>query len=266
MAKNMGVTIIDEEALAELRESYPLEQSYQRATFPRLGMVSQDKTEKVGKTIKLVAEAGMFYTEVATDEVDDYGKKVWEKTELGDQIEAIVLYERKQLKFYDQPNNTFTNSPIFDDAEQVVPLFSNKAEVDRGTPKELKSRAKYQGLTAAGKPTSKLADVRVLYVLLDGTVYQLDLQGSSAYSFSDYKKKVHSPNTMVTQFGSESKVNGSIAWNQMTFTNLRALSAEELADVVKFVRQIKAGVAAEKALFAGVIKGETAEDKQLREF
>lgn len=261
MAKK-ELAVVNEKALAELRESYPIEQGYQRATFPRLGMYSQDKTEKVGKIINLIAEAGTFYTENVSDEVDEDGKKVWSKVELGNTIKGIIVYERKQLKFYDQPNNIFTNSPIFDDADQIIPLFSNKQEVDRGTPKELKSRKEYQGLTAAGKPTSKLADVRILYVIVDDVLYQLDLQGTSAYSFSGYKKNVGAPNAMVTKFGSEPKVNGSIAWNQMTFTNLRTLNAEELEQVLTLSRQLKDGVTQEKAYFAALAPY-SAEEKKL---
>ena len=244
------IAIIDEEALNELKNSYPIEQSYQRKIFPRIGMVSQDKTEKVGKTVKLVAEAGMFYTEVQTDEVDENEKKVYKKTDLGESMEGIIIFERKQLKFYDQPNNTFTSSPIFDNPEEIIPLFSNKQEVDRGTPKELKSRKKYQGLTAGGRPTSKLMDVRILYVIVDGTLYQMDLQGSSGYAFGDYKKKVQHPNTVLTVFNSEAKENGATKWNQMTFINKRPLKTDEVAEVLTLTREIINGLASEKAYYS----------------
>lgn len=253
--KEQGVAVINEEARAELRQSYPVEQTYHHTFFPRLRMVSQDKTQesknpKTGKKeLTIVAEAGEFYTERKTDEVDDQGKTKWELTQHGDTIEGVILYERKQLSYYDSANNTFTNSPIYDDAEEVVPLFSGGKEVDRGTAKELKSRPQYAGKTAAGKPKSNLADVRILYVLFDGEVYQMNIQGSSGYAFLKYKRDIQFPNEVVTKFGSEAKENGSIRWNQMTFTRVRALEGE-LDEVLGYVRQIRDGVTQEKAYFA----------------
>lgn len=242
------VTAPSEEVLDELRASYPVEESHTRTRFPRLGLFSQDVVEGKGKAMKVVTEAGTFFTERMTGEEDENGKKVFEKTELGDAIDGIILYERKQLRYYDKDTNTFTNSPVFDGNDEVVPLFSNKAEVDRGTPAELK--AKYPGVTLKGKPKSNLEDVRVLYVLYEGELYQMDIRGTSAYSFSDYKKKVQNPSIYLTAFGSEPMENGSTRWNKMIFEVGRPISAAEAKVVVDHVRSIKEAIAQEKAHFA----------------
>src|ERR1035437_7623570 len=172
MSKEL-VTKLNEEQLVQLENSYPVETSFNRILLPRLSMISQDKTEGKGKAMKVVAEAGTFQTEVQTEEVDENGKKVWEKKELGTEIEAVILYERKQLRFYDSANENYTSSPIYDNEDQIVPLFCDKAEVARGTPAELKAIPAYQGLSAKGKPISKLEENRILYVLLDEVVYQM---------------------------------------------------------------------------------------------
>ena len=267
MQKNKGlVKAVPKELLAELEQSYPVERNINRVYLPRLGMVSQDvieevKDKKTGKKkINVITEAGTFYTEVQSDELDENGKKTWERTELGTTIEAIIIFERKQLKFYDSDNNTFINSPIFDSPDEVVPLFSKGKEISRGTPAELKKD--YPGLSSKGKPLSKLQDVRVLYVLLENVLYQLSLQGTSAYSFADYKKSILHPNTWVTQFESEHMENGSTVWNKMVFGAVRAITAEEAERVVEITREIKAGIDQAQAFYANQRTEEAAADRE----
>lgn len=256
MAKNTEVAVVASEgALAVLRDFYPVEQGFQRTFYPRLGMYSQDVTEGKGKSMKVVAEAGTFYIEKQTDEVNEEGKKIWEKKEIGTEIEAIVLFQRKQLKFYDGEN--YTSSPVYDSEEEILPLFCNKVEVDRGTVKELKSREKYQGTTAKGKATSKLEENRVLYVLYDGEVYQMNLRGTSMFAFLTYSRKV-TPNTVVTIVRSEAKENGAISWNQMTFEAKRVITGPEAEQVISHLEDIKGEIGAEKGYFAS-LKGETIE-------
>lgn len=244
-------TAVSEESLALLRESYPVETTFQRIMLPRLGLVSQDVTEGKGKAMKVVTEAGTFYTEKQTDELDENDKKIWEKEEIGIGIEGIVLFQRKQLRFYDSSNETYTSSPIYDNDEEVIPLFCNKQEVDRGTPAELKAKEEYQGLSAKGKPISKLEDNRILYVLYNGEVYQMNLRGTSMYAFKKYASTTL-PNSVVTAFGSEAKENGSISWSQMTFQVSRQLNQKEANDIIKRVQEIKEAIMAEKGQYAPV--------------
>lgn len=245
--KETGVSVVDEKALAELKAAFPVEQGVNRVFLPRLGLVSQDKFEGKGKNAKLIKEAGQFFKEVQTEELDENQKKIWEHEDLGLAIEGIILYQRKQLRMYDEATETYTSSPVYDNEDDVVPLFCEKKEVARGTPAELK--ALYQYKDKDDKTKSKLEDNRILYVLYDEEVYQLNLRGSSMYSWLTYARKV-SPPTVVTTFGSEAKEKGSIEWNMMTFNVSRALNGKEVEEVLTKVREIKEGIDAEKQHYA----------------
>ncbi len=247
MTKNKEVAIVDEESLALLRNQFPVEQGFNRISYPRIGFFSQDQTEGKGKAMKVVAEAGTFYTEKQGDEVDEAGKKIWVKDEVGKEIELIILYRRKQLKFFD--GEFYTSSTVYDEDNETVVLFKDKKEVDRGTPAELKSRPIYQGKSAKGKDVSKLEENRLLYVLYDGIVYQMNLRGTSMYAFMTYSK-VQSPNTVVTSITSEAKENGAISWNQMVFTAKRGINAEELQEVLQYTAEIKGSLEEEKGFYA----------------
>lgn len=267
--KNELSVVASEESLAILRDSYPVESGFQRTFYPRLGMYSQDVTEGKGKAMKVVTEAGMFYVEYQSDEIDpETGKKIWTREEIGTSFEAIILFQRKQLRFYDSANETYTSSPVYDLDDEVLPLFCNKAEVDRGTPAELKSREIYKGKSAKGKDISKLEDNRILYVLYKDKVYQMNLRGTSMYAFKTYKSKIASPNTVLTHMSSEAKENGSIAWNQMTFEAKRTITQEEADQVQAHLENIKGDIAAEKGYFASlkenVIEGESEADRAFR--
>lgn len=251
-------TLPDEQTLALLREQFPSEQGFVRNMLPRLGMVSQDVMEGKGKAMKVVTEAGTFYIEKQTDEevdiLDDNGKKVgskkkWEREELGDTVEGVIIFQRKQLRYFDEANETYTSSPIYDSDADVIPLFCEKKEIDRGTPKELK--AKYEYTDKNGKVKSNLEDNRILYVLYEGEVYQLNLRGTSMYSFMAYTRKILVP-AVLTTFSSEANENGAISWNKMMFDKKRDLSAEEVKIVIDHVLDIKQGIAAEKEYFASL--------------
>lgn len=252
---------VSEEKLALLRSEFPMESGFQRAVLPRIAFKAQDVTEEVKnaktgkKEIKILIEAGTFTEErPGEDEDEDTGKKVWTKDELGDEFEGIIMFERKQLRYYDEGTETFTSSPIYDSEEEVVPLFCDKAEVERGTPAELK--AKYPGgKTRKGKPKSLLEDNRILYVLKDGAngceVFQLNLRGSSMYSYMEYKRTVRpAVPAVLTVFNSAAQDNGSVSWNQMTFEAVRNLSSSEVDEVIGHVQDLKEAIAAEKSFYA----------------
>lgn len=246
-----------EEALALLRQEYPTEMGFNRTLLPRFGLVSQDVTEEVRdpktkkKTLNIVAEAGTLYTEKQGEEEeegeDGVKRKKWERTDLGAETEGVILYQRKQLKYYDESTEKYTSSPVYDTDDEVIPLFLEKKEIARGTPLELKKL--YPGVNQAGKAVSKLEDNRILYVLIDGDIHQLNLRGSSMYSFLTYARKTLPP-SVLTKFSSEAKEKGSINWNMMTFEAVRGLTESEVQEVLEKVGEIKGGIETEKAYYA----------------
>lgn len=251
--------VMTEEQLALLRDSYPVEKGFTRILLPRLGLVSQDVVEGKGKSMKVVTEAGTFFTESQTDEVNEEGKKVWDRQEIGTSIQGTILFQRKQLRFYDSANQSYTSSPIYDNDDQVVPLFANKAEVAKGTPKELQARPEFQGLSAKGKPISKLEEQRVLYVLYKDTVFQMTVRGTSMFAFLTYVRG-NLPPSVLTEFDSEEKQNGSISWSQMTFETVRQLDSKEATVVQEKMNEIRTAVEAEKNFYKSA---DTKADKEL---
>lgn len=232
MAKKEITKVASNEALAELNQAYPVERGGQSITLPRLGMFSQDKTEETGsgknKKITVVNAAGEFYIEKQSEETDENGKAVWKKEEIGTEIEGIIFFKRYQLSFYDEGTETYTSSPVYDSKDEVIPLFSDKKEVDRGTSEELKQR--YMYTDKSGKEKSKLEEHRILYILYEGKPHQLNLRGSSMYSLLSYERKVQVP-TVITRFSSEFMKKGEITWNKMTFSVVRTLTAEEATTI-----------------------------------
>lgn len=269
--KETGLSVVvSPEAMERLRQDFPVEQGFTRVLLPRLGMVSQDVTEEVRdpktkkKEIKLITEAGQFFIEKQTDEENEEGRRIWSHDEI-EAPEGIILFQRKQLRMYDESTQLYTSSPVFDDEAQVLPLFCDKKEVARGTPKELK--AKYEFTDKEGKTKSKLEDNRILYVLYEDTVYQMNLRGSSMYSYLTYTRDLNKkgivPPAVVTQFGSEAKSKGTIDWNMMTFTASRGCTKAEIADVQERMTDIKSGIAQERSFFAAkdIQQGEDESDE-----
>ncbi len=258
MTKKELATTADAETLAALRESFPMETGFQRIKLPRIGLVSQDKTEGKGKQMKVTAEAGTFYIEKETDEINaETGRKVWSHDEIGTEFEGIILYQRKQLRFFDENTEMYTSSPVYDNYDEIIPLFSNKSEIARGTPAELK--AGYKFINKEGKERSKLEDNRILYVLYEDDLYQLNLRGSSMYAFMTYSRTVL-PNSVLTHFSSEAKEKGSIEWNQMTFKAKRSLDATEATSVLNRAKEILLAIKLEKGQYVDANKAKA--DKQ----
>lgn len=246
---------LNDEALALLRSMYPQEEGYTRLMLPRLSFTSQDVMEGKGKNKKVVIAAGTFFTEHQTEDTDENGKKVWEKIELGDTVDGIIIYKRKQLRMYDEATEEYSSTPIFDTNEDIVPLFCKKKEVARGTVAQLKAMyAKKETNQKTGEEyvTSALKDNAILYVLIDGELYQLNTHGTSMRSFIDYSKSVLVASVMTT-FNSEENKNGSTEWNKMIFKAKRQITAEELETVVANIKAIKDAVDGEKAYFAGLL-------------
>ena len=268
MAKEKQTTAVavHDESLEALAALFPVEPSFDRVQLPRLGMFSQDKTEGTGKAKKVVTEAGTFYIERQTDEVDEEtGRKLWAKDELGTEIEGIILFQRKQLRSYDESSGTFTSSPIYDNDDEIVPLFANRAEVARGTPAELMSRDEFATTdNQTGKEKSSLEENKILYIEYEGEIYQMGLRGSSMFSFKGWRRKLGTvpPSAIVTKFSSTPEKKGSIEWNKMSFEQVRPLTKKELADTLEKVREITDGIAQEKAFFASRSPAKTEEDER----
>lgn len=248
--KDLAITASNE-VLAQLAEAYPQEKGGSYITLPRLSLVSQDKTEVTGKgkdkQITIIATAGDFYTEKQGDEVDEEGKKIWDKKEIGTEFEGIIFFKRHQLKMYDEATEEFTSSPVYDSPDEVIPLWCDKKEVARGTPAELK--AKYMFTNKKGKEVSALEDNRIVYVLYKGEAYQINLRGSSMYSLMSYERTVSAP-TVVTEFSSEAMEKGEICWNKMTFKAVRKLTTEEAQKIAELQREAIQAIQAAKVGFA----------------
>jgi hypothetical protein len=242
MTKEIAVAP-SEEAIAELRSSFPVTVGFTKTFLPRISFASQDQTEGKGKSLTVTAEAGTFFTEIQGAD------KEWTKEALGVSIEGTILYYRKQLKFYDSSDEKYTSSPVYDNDDESVILFKDKKQVDKGTPAELKARPQYQGVSAKGKPISKLEENRILYVLYKDAVYQMSLRGTSMYSFLTYARTTLPP-SVLTKFNSEPKQNGATEWNQMTFEVVRPLDAEEVAVVMSKTKEIIEAVEMEKAFYS----------------
>src|SRR3990167_10692151 len=241
-------TLPNERALTELKASFPVEQGFTRSFLPRLSMVSQDRTEGKGKSMKVVAEAGTFFEERQDEEENGEGKKEWIKKELGSKVKGIILYQRKQLRLYDEKTEMYTSSPIYDEENQVIPLFCNKAEVARGTPADLKALYQYE---KDGKTKSKLEDNRVLYVLKDDEIFQLSLRGSSMYSWMTFARKVLPPSVLI-ELSSEAMEKGQIKWNKMIFEVVKPLNTKEVTAILAKIKEIKEGIQEEKNYYAAV--------------
>lgn len=242
--KNQEVAVVDKKMLAELKDLYPVEQnSFTKIMLPRLSFSSQDVMSGEGKKKVCTVEAGTFFTERQSDEVNAEGKKIWKKEEIGSAMTGVILYHRYQLSYYDESTEEYTSSPVYDSQDEVLPLWCNKKEIARATPKELK--AMYKFIDKDGKEKSKLKDNRVLYVLYQGELMQLDLHGSSMFSFMKYARTVV-PASVMTAFASEPQEKGTIKWNMMTFKPVHNLPAEQIQDVILKVKDIVMAIQAEK--------------------
>lgn len=257
-----------EEKLALLRNSFPEDPGFQSKQLPRIGLISQDVVEqgrdKQGKKVmKVVTDAGEFFLDVQDEEEtkleDGSKKKLWNKTFLGTTIEVIFAFQRKQLKHYD--GQSYTSSDVYDSVNDVIRLWKDGAEIDSGTVKELQGRKQYQGLSAKGKPMSKLEENGVLYVLYreseddEYQLYQMNLRGTSYYAFKDFKK-ANAVSTIVTSLDSEPKKNGSTEWNQMTFEVVRDINDAEADRVIAEVTELQETVERIKEFRAAKAQGD----------
>lgn len=266
--KNELMVAASDTQLAQLASGLPQGEGFTRILTPRFGMVSQDilKEEGVGKNKKVTLETaeGAFFTEHETDETitreDGTEAKEWQKDFLDEENpEVIILFQRKQLRYYDTGEEKYTSSPIFDRDDEQVVLFKDRKEVARGTIAELK--ALYPAVSKkTGKATSDLKDVAILYVLYNGELMQMNLHGTSLWSFQSYKRKV-APPTVITLLGAEHCEQGDTKWSKVTFSAKRPLSKDEADLAIEKVTEIKEAIAGEKAYFSAQ-NGDSKVDEQ----
>lgn len=247
--------VASQEDIESVSGSFAVEPGFTQTYLPRLSMVSQDKTEGKGKAMKVITEAGMFITEHTTDEKDEENKNIKNIEEVGMEIEGTIVYNRKKLSFFDESTDSFVSSAVYDNDTEIIPLWSNKAEIGRGTPAELKAlypTTNKDGAThnKQGVPYSKLKDAKVLYVIYEDDLYELTIQGTSMYSFNDYTRKCRpSVPAVLTRFTSTAEENGAISWNKMQFEAVRTLTASEIATVKEHQDAIKASIEERKRFF-----------------
>lgn len=235
---------LSEEQLAILNNSFPVGDDSSRLSLPKFGMLSKDITEETGtgknKKIKVIEAAGTFYTEKDQGETNEEGKKVWTKKFLeGELIDVQIVYFRHQLRMYDSSLEKFYSTPIYDNGDQQLPLYLDKAVVKRGTEKEL--QAMFPKLTLKGKPSSKLDKKTILYILYEEELYQFELSVSSGWEFSSYKKKIN-PSTVITTLSSTEEQAGSNVYRKINFNVDRPITSEEFDSVAGNQAIVKAQV------------------------
>ena len=248
------VNVASDEQLSELRSLYPSSDTFQRIQVPRLGMLAKDIAKEEGtgkkKTIVIEQASGTFYIEREKQEEGENGemKRVWTREFFDDveAIEATIIYHSKQLRLCDDSTEMYVSSPIFDNKDEIVPLFCDRKEIKRGAQAEL--QALYPALTAKGKPSSKLKEEKILYVIYKGELFQMNLSQSSKYSFLNYSKNVN-PATVITKIGSLEQTHGTNTYKQMTFVSVKPITKEQADLVINMVREIKNSIAAEKSYF-----------------
>lgn len=221
---------ITEEQLAILNDSFPvIEGSSEKLILPRFGMLSKDITETSGtgknKKIKVLQSAGTFFSEREHPELDEDGKRVWVKTYFDKEtIDVVIVYHRRQLRMYDSSLEKFYSTPIFDKPDQVIPLYLDKQVVKKGTQAEL--QAMFPAVTLKGKPSSKLKEEIILFLLVNGELHQCSLSQSSKYEYLTYAKSVN-PSACITTLSSVEDEFGDNVFRKMTFKKSRIIDGNE---------------------------------------
>lgn len=260
-------TKLTEEQLAVLNESFPVSTDESSGLkLPRLGMISKNVTEETGtgrnKKIVILQPAGSFFTESDEGEVDAAGKKVWTRHYIEEPtIEGTIVFYRRQLRLFDASLKKYISTPIFDNENQVIPMYLDRKVIKRGTQEQLQSL--YPALTLKGIKTSDLKEEAILYVLYDGKLHQMNISQSSKWLFKAYKKSLN-PSTVVTEFGSLEDEFGGNVFSKTTFASKGMIAPSSFDTVVEAQNTLKDQVESdEKFYLAG--SGQTAADKKFDE-
>jgi len=249
-------TTADAAVLAALGAQVPADAGFTRIQLPRIAFKAKAKIEQDPDDedkMKVIFKAGSFFTERETDEKDEEGKAVWDRENIGTTLEGIVVYKRKQLRYYDEPSTTYYSTPIFDTPDQVIPLFAGGKKIASGTPAALKKMDifKYE---KEGKTRSYLADNTIVYLLVGEELFQFSITSLGAViDFSKYGQKVqYGLAANVTRFTSTKEVKGDNNYNALKFEASRLISAEEAPLVQEKINQIVDAIEAEKAYYANM--------------
>lgn len=250
--------VSSEELDLELANNLPVEAGYTEKYFPRISFTGKDVTEEVKskktgkKEINIITEGGMFLKELQNPETKEF-----EKTELGTSIDVTFVFERKQLKFYDSQSEEYVSSPIYDNGDDIIPLFKNKKVVAKGTVESLMKDDEFFGKD--GKTALKVE--RVCYVLFKGDIYQLSIRGSSVWAYKNYKKTVNI-STVITTLSSTAEQSGSNNYNKMSFEIERPLSVEQKLEVLAYQKDFKQYINDKKEYFAQFSEEEVSDEDE----
>ena len=241
------IQISEGSALEALRASYPqhAEDNYVKNNLPQIRFKAKavlDDDDKV------VTKAGTFVTVVRSEEkVDD--KYEYTENVLGADITVDVLYERYKLNYYNSGDNAYVSSPVFDNKEEVVKLFSGGKEIASGTVAELQGQYLIE---KDGKKKSELQLLKVLYVLYNGDVHEMTLSLGNGYAWRKYKQETMVP-VVHTKIASKKTEHGGNKYNEMTFTAGEYLTEEEAVRNLAIVEDIRKGIAEEKAFYGQAV-------------
>ena len=259
---------LSDEQLLALNEAYPVSEDDSRVSLPRFGMLSKDITEESGtgknKKITVIQSSGTFFTESDQGEVDENGKKVWTKEFIDSEtVDVQIVFHRKQLRLFDASLEKFISTPVFDNSEQIVPLYLDKQIVKRGNQKDL--QALYPALTVKGKPSSKLKEQVILYVIFNDILHQTILSVSSGFQFRNYKKTIN-PSAVVTTLGSVEETFGDNTYRKMTFANKRMITPVEFEVVRENQVALQAEVVSDGKLYLSSSEDAKAEKDFVEKF
>ncbi len=259
---------INEQQLAILKEAFPSTGESVRTSYPRLGMLSKDIIEESGtgknKKITVIQSAGTFFTERDMGETNEQGKSVWTKEFIdGETIEVIIAFHRRQLRKFDSSLEKFISSPVYDNSEQIIPLYLDKQVIKRGTQAEL--QALYPALTQKGKPTSDLKEETILYVIYNNELFQMNLTQSSKWEFKSYSKTLN-PSTVITTLSSIEETFGKNTYRKVTFTKGRLINTDEFEIVTEGQTALKETVESDNQFYLTDGSNASQQEDELKKF
>ena len=234
-------------ALEALKNAYPQnkEDSYERTILPQIRFKSKAVLDEDGE--KVVMKAGTFVLVTRSEEKDEHDKYTYEETVIGTDLTVDVLYERYRLSYYDSAKKAYVSSPVFDDKDQVVKLFSGGKEYASGTVAELQAMPEFT-IEEDGKKKCKLQLQKVLYMVYNGELHEMTLSFSNGFAWRKYKQENMVP-LVHTVFDSKKTEHGGNKYNELTYTVGGYLTEEEALENLTLVNEIKSGIEAEKAFF-----------------
>jgi len=231
-------------ALEALKASYPQhdEDNYVKNNLPQIRFKAKAVLDDEDK---VVTKAGTFITVVRSEEKNVEDKYEYTEVPVGTDITVDVLYERYKMNYYNSADNAYVSSPVFDQKEEVVKLFSNGKQIASGTMTELQEQYMVE---KDGKKKSELELLKVLYVLYNGSVHELTLSLGNGFTFRKYKQETQVP-LVHTKIGSKKTEYGGNKYNAMTFTAGEYLTEEEAVKNLELVQDIIKGIKEEKAFY-----------------